>query len=132
MKKGGMLIRLIDVVLILLFGFISISEISEKTLIELPASTEIPPSLPDKEEIVIVGVAMNGIYLLENETVHISAPQDLLSYLQAEKATALASGTNLRVRVRPHRDTPIKYTMRVAAICDQLNIAKGMDVRRVQ
>ena len=56
MGQGSMLLRLIDVVLILLFGFIAISEITFQSKVDLPKSNETPPSYPDKEEIIFIGI----------------------------------------------------------------------------
>ena len=60
MSKGGNILRLIDIVLILLFGFISISEVSQRSRIRLAESTETPQSPPDKEEIIVVGISPEG------------------------------------------------------------------------
>ena len=130
MNQGGMLIRLIDIVFILLFGFISISEISDRSKIALPKSENMPQTPPDTEKILIVGVAEDGGYLVENERVKFATPLELKTYLQAEKDKASEAGSDLRVRVRPNWNTPIKFTMYVASICDELSLTKGMDVKK--
>ena len=131
MKSGGGLIRLIDVVFILLFGFISISEISEKSKIELPKSSEMPPSNPDTEEVLFIGIDSEGRYLVEAETKVITTPDVLFRYLSSKVTKANARGDAFRVRIRSNWDTAIKYTMTAADICDHLNIPKGIDVRRM-
>jgi biopolymer transport protein ExbD len=131
MGTGGTLIRLIDVVFILLFGFISISEISERSKIELPKSKETPPSNPDKEQVLFVGISAEGNYLLENENLVISSPQQLYDYLGEQVRKANQAGRDFRVRIRSNWNTPIKFTMAAADICDHLNIPKGIDVRRI-
>ncbi len=132
MGAGGTMIRLIDVVFILLFGFISISDVTEKTRIELPESTETPASSPDREQVCFVGIDGEGRFLVENESVVIRSAQGLLGYLQNKMAELDRQGEALRVRIRSNWDTPIKYTMAAADICDHLGIAKGIDVRRVE
>lgn len=131
MGASGTMLRLIDVVFILLFGFISISEISEKSNIELPKSTETPPSNPDKEHVLFVGINSQGSYLVESESQSIGSVGGLYAYLQSKVDAANRAGEALRVRIRSNWDTPIKYTMAAADICDNLNIPKGIDVRRV-
>jgi biopolymer transport protein ExbD len=128
---GGSLIRLIDVVFILLFGFISISEISEKTRIELPKSSETPASNPDKEATFFLGIATDGTYLVEEESIAIQDARQLYRYLQEKVDQANRSSEIFRVRIRANWDTPIKYTMAAADICDHLDIPKGVDVRRI-
>jgi len=131
MGTSGTLIRLIDVVFILLFGFISISEVSQKSKIDLPKSSETPPSNPDKEHVLFVGINSEGHYLIENETEALRTPQDLYGYLRHAVQEAVGRGDDLRVRIRSNWDTPIKFTMAAADICDHLNIQKGIDVHRV-
>lgn len=131
MGTGGTLIRLIDVVFILLFGFISISEISQKSKIELPESSETPPSNPDKEEVIFLGIDAGGTYLIESEAVQLAGPSDLLNYLAGKTSAANERGDIFRVRIRSNWDTPVKYTMAAADICDHLGIQKGIDVRKV-
>ena len=124
------MIRLIDVVFILLFGFISISEISERSKIELPNSSETPPSNPDKEQVLFLGIDQRGRFLVENESRAMSSAQELYVYLKDELAEVHGRGDEMRVRIRSNWDTPIKYTMAAADICDNLGIVKGIDVRR--
>jgi len=131
MTTGGMIVRLIDVVLILLFGFISISEITEKSDVNLAESSKMEPSQPEDELVVIVAIVKNGDFLVENESKRLGSPQQLLQYL-AEAKTKYKSSRNLRISIRPAWDTPIKRTMYVAAICDRLNISKGIAVRRIK
>lgn len=131
MGTGATLIRLIDVVFILLFGFISISEINEKSRIELPKSAETPPSNPDRERVMFVGITTDGHYLVENESKVVGDAETLYRYIAGKAREAEAEGQALRVRVRSNWDTPIKYTLAVTRICDELNLAKGVDVARL-
>jgi biopolymer transport protein ExbD len=132
MSRGGMFIRLIDVVLILLFGFISISELSEKSPIQLPVSSQTPPSPPDPEKVLFVAITADGRYVLEQQENRSILASQLRGYLQAAKRTADDEGLELRVRVRSNWNTPIKYTMYVADLCDELDIAKGIEVQRMR
>ncbi len=129
--RGGSMIRLIDIVFILLFGFISISEISHKSKIELPRSAETPASNPDREHVFFLGIDSQGNYLVEDEARVVRGAPALLSYLGARASEARAQGESLRVRIRSNWNAPIKFTMAAADICDHLQIAKGIDVRRV-
>ncbi len=131
MGASASLIRLIDVVFILLFGFISISEINEKSKVELPKSSEIPASSPDKEKVFFLGIDPQGRYLVENESKVIESAGELYFYLQRKVAESVSSGEELRVRIRSNWNTPVKFTMAAADICANLNIPKGIDVRRV-
>ncbi len=121
-------IRLIDVVLILLFGFISISEISSKSVLELPKSTQMAYVYPDKEDLLIVGITSDGKFLVEDESKMISDFTMLRNYVESKQAENLKNKIETRVRIRSNWNTPIKYTLAVANLCDQLHIPKGVDV----
>lgn len=131
MSKGGNILRLIDIVLILLFGFISISEVSQRSRVRLAESTETPQSPPDQEAIIVVGISPEGSYLVGNESNALTSLQELQDYLLGEKRKAVQTNKSVRVRVRPNWNTPIEHAMMVAAVCDQLQLAKGLDVRRI-
>jgi len=127
---GGIIVRLIDVVFILLFGFISVSQLAEKSQIDLPKSQEMPPTNPDPEIVVILGVTTSGLYLVENEKYAIDNLPQLRDYLSSKKEAVESVNQRIRVRIRANFDAPIKYTMRAADLCDELNIPKGIDVLR--
>ena len=128
MNQGGIVIRLVDVVLILLFGFISISEISSKSIIHLPKSTQTEYSLPDKENLLIVGITPQGKFLVEDESQLLSDFQSLKNYILNKNEKNQKNKIETRVRIRSNWNTPIKYTIAVANLCDELKIPKGMDV----
>lgn len=128
--KGGIILRLIDIVLILLFGFIAVSEVSEKTRIKLPESTQIPLSNPDEEEIVIVGISLDGAYWVDDETRKIIDLAELRNYILKKYWEFKEFDSFIRVRIRSHRDAPAKYTLALANLCDQLKIVKSIDVQR--
>ncbi len=121
-------IRLIDVVLILLFGFISISEISSRSALELPKSTQMAYVYPDKEDLLVIGITPSGRFLVEDETKVIDEFSSLRAYIEDKKAANLENKIETRVRIRSNWNTPIKYTLAVANLCDELQIPKGVDV----
>jgi len=129
MTKGGIILRLIDVVLILLFGFISISEISRQSQIELPESEEIPLSNPDKEAILIVGITQDGRYLIEDEAQNMTNVKVLKKYIENKQHEFAKKNTEIRVRIRSNYNAPVKYAIILANICDALKIPKSIDVQ---
>jgi biopolymer transport protein ExbD len=128
MNQGGIVIRLIDIVLNLLFGFISISEISSRSVIHLPKSEQVTYSLPDKEALTIIGITAEGKFIVEDETEAITDFNELKNYLIAKQEENEKNKIAMRVRIRSEWKAPIKYTLAVANLCDYLCIPKGMDV----
>ena len=126
--KNSMIIRLVDVVFILLFGFISISEIDRKSQIKLPKSIQVPPSMPDKEQVIFIGVLPDGAYLVDDEMVSITEVSMLEKYIYGLKKQLLSSGIKMKVRVRANYDASVKYAFRVVEICQNGKIPVGLDV----
>ena len=83
MKKSGFVVRFVDVVLILLFGFISISSV-RSTAIELPESTETAAPPPEMEEVVFIAIRTDGTYLVDDERREIRGARNLLEWVEEE------------------------------------------------
>jgi biopolymer transport protein ExbD len=63
-SKGGLIIRLVDVVLLLLLGFLLISDIVHKEQIRLPGPTGTKINLTEKSQILPI-----DIHIVEGDTV---------------------------------------------------------------
>lgn len=64
MSKGGLIVRLIDVVLLLLLGFLLISDIVHKEQIKLPGPTGTRSDLSDKSKVLPIDV-----HIVEGDTI---------------------------------------------------------------
>lgn len=125
---SGLIIRLIDVVLILLFGFIAISEISKKSRIDLPESEAVPATAPDREVVVYIGILPDGRYLVEDETAVIDDPASLARYVLQKQSELNSRNIRMRVRVRANYDSEVRYAFTVVNICQETKIPVGLDV----
>lgn len=126
MKSGGFLLRFVDVVLILLFGFIVISDLDEETRIILPESHETERAAPDMEVVVFISITSEGEYLNEAENLQFENLESLESYIQSKQNQL---GNNLKVRIRANHDAQVRYAIAAAKICDRLNVKKAIDVK---
>ncbi len=126
MKKDRYLLRFVDVVLILLFGFIVISDIDEDSQIVLPSSTETEQFTPDAEIVLYIGITSDGEFIDERENIHLQSDRYLRSYIQNHKNRY---GDLAKVRIRANYDTQAQHAIRAAQICDELEVKKAVDVR---
>ncbi len=126
MRKSGFVVRFVDVVLILLFGFISISSV-RATEIDLPESTETPAPLPETEEVLFVGIRPDGTYLVDEERTELRGAGELMRFLSAEAARL--GDRPVRVRIRASHDTPMGYLVDAARVSDELGLPKALEVR---
>ena len=132
MSKSTVIIRLIDIVLILLFGFLVISEINKKSPIQLPQSRIPIEQNIDEEELFIIGIDENKRLYIENEDRYVKDLEVLTGIIENRHAYYEKHGKKLRVRIRSFWNIPIKHTMRIAQYCQQHDISVGMDVHSVQ
>lgn len=126
--RSDLIIRLIDVVLILLFGFIAISEVSKKSKIDLAESHAVPTTAPDKEDVVYIGVLPDHRYLVEDETLVIDRADALARYIVNKQRQFQQQDRRLRIRVRANHDTEVKYAFTVVNLCQTMSIPVGLDV----
>lgn len=128
MKQGSYLLRFVDVVLILLFGFIVISDIDEDSQIILPSSTETEQSEAELFDVIYIGITPEGTYFDERENVSLSTSDDLKNYIQRHQNRY---GEMAKVRIRANYDTQASYTIEAARICDEVGVKKAIDVRLI-
>lgn len=128
MGKNNLVIRLIDVVFILLFGFIAISQVGFSSSIEPPRSQEAEADAPDNTHTVVIGIEKNGTYPVDNGNVILNNTYDVRRYLTARAAQAASEGAQLGIRIRASWDSPVEYSLAVAKICRDMDLQKGLDV----
>jgi biopolymer transport protein ExbD len=128
--KGGIIVRLIDIVLILLFGFISISEIDRKSKVRLSETKEIPIVKVDQEQILVIGIVSPNEYVVEKEQeIVFRELEPLLQYIKYEKEEYKKRGFKMKVRIRSNWYLPNKHAMDIAVFCESNDIDRGLDVR---
>lgn len=135
MLKGGLMIRLIDVVFILLFGFISISEIGPQHSIEPPKSTEQQLKNDKKKKVLFLGITKNGTFIIESADGTILRYNDISKVKSFLENLTILQGENkqkITVHICSNWDAPIRFAMDVADICDNNNIKKSLIVRKVE
>jgi biopolymer transport protein ExbD len=127
--KSGFVVRFVDVVLILLFGFISISSV-RATEVDLPTSTEAPAPPPEVEEVLFIAIRADGTYLVDEERVEVRGARALLGWLGP--AAAGLGDEPVKVRIRASRDAPMRYLVDAARVCDELGLPKALEVEMGQ
>jgi biopolymer transport protein ExbD len=125
MGQAGYLLRFVDIVLILLFGFICISSIKPSS-VQPPESSEAPYKNIDPSQIVFVSIQNDGSFLVEDERRTLRTPAKLRTFLR-QKRDALGRA-EMKARLRSSQTAPIYYLMQAAKICKQLGIPKSIEV----
>ncbi len=119
------MLRLIDIVLILLFGFISISHIDRAIEMQLPHAEYLPLVPPDFEDWTVVGALHDGGFVCGVDKIELADDEALREYLSRAKAEQRG-----RVRLRVDLDLPGAYIARVLELCGDLEIPVALEVIR--
>jgi biopolymer transport protein ExbD len=125
-QKSGFAVRFVDVVLILLFGFISISSV-RSTEIDLAQSTETPAPPAQTKEVIFVGIRPDGTYLVDGERSEVRGGRALLRFLASELERI--GDRPVTVRIRASHNTPMGFLVDAARVCDELGVEKALEVR---
>jgi biopolymer transport protein ExbD len=135
-SKGGVIVRLIDIVLNLLFGFMSISEIDRRTAVRLSEAREIPVTHVDQQQILVVGIIHANHFVIENKDddgrgdgIHFYNMNSLLRYIDSQKIFFKQHGQDMKVRIRSNWYLPAKHALDVALYCEHIGVERGLDVR---
>lgn len=136
MTKGGIIIRLIDVAMIILFGFIAISDIKVRAQIKLPAQdAEQDLQEQKKPELILVKIDLLNGYVVENgeQVIAVTTDLDQLENRLLELSRQhKAAGSEMVVLVEPDEDSMIQHTVNVLDICERHNIAKNINYQSLQ
>ena len=137
MATRGFLIRFIDIGLIVLFGFLMISDIERSSRIELDLSTEQaerPSTVPDERRFFAVEIAADGVFKVADAQSGavfadgLSMLSELSRELQRLDDLHRGDDVDLVVLITPHEDSPIQYTVDVMDLCDRLSLTKSLHV----
>ena len=127
MGNGRFLVRFVDVVLILLFGFISISQVQKRSVVSPPKSSETAKTPADEVTDVFVSITDSGSYLVDNETRALETMDALVQFVEQKKSQYGAD--RMKIRIRSDDTAPIQYAIALAEICDNAGVDKALDVR---
>ena len=129
MGRGGMIIRLIDIALTVLFGFIAVSDIEQKTQVNLPAkvSARIAPQRFNPLPLVVLP---GPRYTLLDGTSEIFSDSDLHrveAVLLNVRQKYLDRNEDIVVLIQPDPNSPMQLTVNVLDICERNHIQKNIN-----
>jgi biopolymer transport protein ExbD len=134
-SSGGAIIRLIDVALNILFGFIVITDIQPKSQIKLPAPEQMePPAVEQRYDYVIIKIDSAGSFLIEADEQPLGQFQTLtaLERLLREHGQQTArEGRQTVVVIDPEETSILQRTVDVFDLCERNGIAKAIHFKDV-
>lgn len=138
LSRGGFLIRFIDIGLIILMGFIWISDISAFSHINMPSKSQ-KEATENKMEMVFldVRVAKGGLFTVVNQdSKNVPCQQvdrkALESCLNTVDQTLRQNKQRPVVLIKPDKASAVQHTVDVLDICDRLGIPKNIYNRELR
>ncbi|MBN2012380.1 biopolymer transporter ExbD [candidate division KSB1 bacterium] len=127
-SKGGLIIRLIDVVLILLLGFIGISDFTVKTQIKLPTGGNESPAIVKRQVLTIRVNSDTEFQLSCGDTFWplITKISDVDALIQRVRDDWRAQGMDMMVIIYPDENTMIQTTVDLIDLCEMNGIPKSI------
>lgn len=119
------MLRLIDIVLILLFGFISISHFDRSLTVDLPRAGHLPRLQPDFTRQAVVAVTAEGAIVCGMDRLRMAGTEDLRDWLAAEQAAGA-----VQVRLRTDRARPAAEVALVQDLCLELDMGLTLELIR--
>jgi biopolymer transport protein ExbD len=132
MGGRGYLIRFIDIGLIVMFGFIQISDIVEVTPVDLAASvaaTSAPAeSVPRRAHVVRIGA--DGAFAAEVSGRTFATGLIRIADLEAALRTGVSAAPDAEIVVviRPDEASVVQRTVDVMDVCERLRVRCSLDV----
>lgn len=135
MQRKGYIIRFIDIGLIILFGFLMISDLTVISQIALPGSdtdTQVEPP-PSETRLIGVAIAPSGEFQIReiatNEPlfVNIEETADLEALLSELVAAQRDTGGVMEVVIEPHPESTMQRLVDVHDLCERLGVQRNIN-----
>ncbi len=137
MRKSTFLIRFIDIGLIILFGFIIISDITVRSQIELPGSDPGEPQEERELSLFVIKIEPNNQYRIADfiESTILGTYENteaLKNALRNLKSEIDAQGKLPVALIEPDETATMQRLIDVMDICDQIGIPKNVNVESLR
>lgn len=139
MRRRGYLLRFIDLGLIILFGFLMISDITVISQITLPGKSDEVSEPATENNQVFLGVEIqgDGMYRVLDLTdrsplhVNITSPDELQFILRTLNDQHNTSGQVMHLLIEPAPASHMQKLVDVLDVCERLNIPKNINTEAV-
>jgi biopolymer transport protein ExbD len=132
MLKGGMIIRLIDVVLITLLGFLGITDFEVKSQIKLPSAAD-NGQQEIRQQFIFLDIKDNQQFDVVDgqNTKEIEGINELEDFLVKLNNHYIQNYKQMIVVIEPGLETVVQTTVDVMDICEKHNILKNLSYSQV-
>ncbi|MCL4704704.1 biopolymer transporter ExbD [bacterium] len=129
MGNPSMIIRYIDIALTVLFGFIAISDVEQKTQVKLPSNVS-AVSTPTQINTVSLIVLPGPMYTLLEDATEITSNAELEAVereLLNVRQKYLDQNQDIIVLIQPDPNSPVQLTVNVLDVCERNQIQRNIN-----
>lgn len=132
-KSGsGFIVRFIDVGLIVLFGFLYLSDITTEAQIQLPGEQENVPPPPQDRTTVEVEIMPEGVFIVRDFDRatgfdNVATLPQLEEAIRTLRRENRALGRSISVAILPSGASTMQRTVDVMDLCDRLGVSKSLN-----
>ncbi|MBC6951985.1 hypothetical protein DWB58_29055 [candidate division KSB1 bacterium] len=129
MGNPSMIIRYIDIALTVLFGFIAISDVEQKTQVKLPSNVS-AVSTPTQINTVSLIVLPGPMYTLLEDATEITSNAELEAVEQVllnVRQKYLDQNQDIIVLIQPDPNSPVQLTVNVLDVCERNQIQRNIN-----
>ncbi len=135
MQRKGYIIRFIDIGLIILFGFLMISDLTVISQIQLPGSEQDNPADPPDADVRMIGVVIEeaGQYRVREMAtdtplfVNVEEIADLEVLIRRLVDEHEAAGGAIEIVIEPHPNAIMQRLVDVHDLCERLGVKKNIN-----
>lgn len=134
MLKGGTIIRLIDVVLIILLGFLGITDFEVKSQVKLPSSAD-SGTKEIKQQFIFLDIKDDSYFEVvdgQNNIKKIEGLEALEKVLVQLNNYYLNNYKQMILVIEPNVETMIQTTVDIMDICEKNQILKSLSYSEVE
>jgi len=137
MRPSGFILRFIDIGLLLLFGFLFISDMSIDTHIKLPGGDSKEIVDPKDQTLIAVTIIANNTFSITSSDGAVSGVstdsiESLELALSDIKEAYADRHSDVMVLIQPDGASIIQTTVFVMDVCDRLELQKSLDTKYFQ
>jgi len=134
MLKGGTIIRLIDVVLIILLGFLGITDFEVKSQVKLPSSAD-SGTKEIKQQFIFLDIIDDNHFEVvdgQNNTKKVEGIEALETLLVQLNNHYINNYKQMILIIEPNVETMIQTTVDIMDICEKNQILKSLSYSEVE
>ena len=137
MASRGFLIRFIDIGLIVLFGFLMISDIEASSRVELAVAAdeaEVEREEEAERAFLVVEITAEGLFSVTDARTgdpagdRLGSTEALANELRTLSGVHREEGLETVVLIQPHTSSLVQFTVDVMDVCDRLSLAKSLQM----